>query len=31
LEGRWKSWEDGEEYVGGYWIILSKREDTETL
>jgi hypothetical protein len=31
LEERWKSYEDEEEDVGGYWIILSKREDTGIL
>jgi hypothetical protein len=31
LEERWKRWEEEEEDVGGYWIILNKREDTGTL
>jgi hypothetical protein len=30
LEERWKSWEDEEEDVGGYRIILNKTEDTGT-
>jgi len=31
LEGRWKSWEDEEEELGGYWIIINKKEDTGAL